>query len=277
MGKKDLRRAKVCQVLSATFYYTLWAEVGAVAALNMTRPTSPEFLSSLVMRNAQPAAYVSILVTLGSSVFQAYLYTCIAQNGQLWSGTMLLFMFPMADLVSGKPTATVVAGREGSFSFGTGLETGLGRRLRLYRQMQLLTDEYNGLLCHFSAAVHTTEIVLAVMCVCGAVRTEGVLAFGQGYLGFWSLMTYLQIINSYAEINRRSKLLLRSLRTCCRGCSGPVGIQDTAQGLRFRRELKSLKELRIRAGSYVFFFDKQLVLNVIGIVLVQSINVLILD
>ena len=107
----------------------------------------------------------------------------------------------------------------------------------------------------------------------GSMRTEGVVALFQAYLAWWGLLTYLQVMNAYAEINRHSRSLLRSFRACSVSviAAGMAGRGNVAI---VNREVRSFRELRIKAGS-VFYFDKQLVPTVIGIVLSQPVNLLV--
>ena len=110
-----------------------------------------------------------------------------------------------------------------------------------------------------------------------------VIALVQAYFGAWLLTSYLQVIKSYSEIYRGSKALLVSLSARCADKNvGSSGGSSVAFGIGagshviIARELKSLTELRIRAGSSVFYFDKQLVLTVIQIVVSQTVGLLLL-
>ena len=129
-------------------------------------------------------------------------------------------------------------------------------QLRIYRCLQLLTADFNGSFATFYGMLHGMIIAFVVLCVYGSVRTEGVMAIVQTYAALWSLFAYLQVINNFAVINQRSKALLNSLGQCCDG------------NKRMSRQLRSYTELRVKGGSSAFYFDKKLVLTVIGIVLI---------
>ena len=180
--------------------------------------------------------------------------------------------------------ATIGSGIQLDANTGTQNSTShLRRELSLYRCLQLLVDEYNGLFDSFQLLIHAASIIVTVLCVFGSLRTEGVIALVQAYFGAWLLTSYLQVIKSYSEIYRGSKALLVSLSARCADKNvGSSGGSSVAFGIGagshviIARELKSLTELRIRAGSSVFYFDKQLVLTVIQIVVSQTVGLLLL-
>ena len=168
----------------------------------------------------------------------------------------------------------------------SGAETLLIARLQTeldtYRCVQLLMDEFNGLFGKLQTASRFTVISFVLFCVYGFFRTEGLMAIVQAYLGLWLFLSWLTAMNIYAEINHESKDLLRSFRTLCSSKinkpEGSLERNTSSSRKRFmgvNRELKSLKELRIIASN--FYFDKQLVLTVIGIVLDNSVSLLLLD
>ena len=115
--------------------------------------------------------------------------------------------------------------------------------------------------------LHAALISFFVFCVYGAVRTDGVMAVGQSYLAVWGFLSYLQLLKRYADINTGSRDLLRSLQVDGSGDYSRIAV----------RELRSMKELRVKGGSSAFYFDNEAVLTTIHIVLNQAVNLLIFD
>ena len=154
--------------------------------------------------------------------------------------------------------------------------TWLEREVRFYRKVQLLTDNFSNLFSHYHLALHLLMITFVVMSVLGSVRTGGFIAIVQAYLGFWVFLTYWQVMNRYADINLGSNILLRCLRDYCSVASHSNlrDLRKARQVTAVRRDLRSMKGLRIQGGSSAFYFDKQLVLTAVGIVFGQSLNLL---
>ena len=104
------------------------------------------------------------------------------------------------------------------------------------------------------------------------MRTSGLFAAVTAYFACMGLVFYLSVANSYAETNRVSRKLLQLLRRACRVSRRNVASQ-TEHRISSQRT-RTLRELRIHAGP-VFFYDKQLVLTTVQIILVQSANLLV--
>ena len=119
-------------------------------------------------------------------------------------------------------------------------------------------------------------IAFTVMCVYGFVRTAGLMAALPAYLGVWCLVTYYQFMNNYAEVHSGSKGVLLSLRACSYGRGGG-GRSGDRRALSIGRELRSLKELRIKVGAAAFHYDKQLVVTVMDLILKQSVSLLMFN
>ena len=141
------------------------------------------------------------------------------------------------------------------------------RALHFYRCTQLLMDEYNRVLASFNGILHAVLISFFVFCVYGAVRTDGVMAIGTAYFAVWGFFTYLQLLKSYTDINTGSQGLLTSIQAQVSGDYSRIGV----------RELRSMRELRVRGGSSTFYFDKEVVLTTLDIVFNQAVNLLIFD
>ena len=190
---------------------------------------------------------------------------------------LFLFMFTMSDLLDSRTDSGdngVVEGRI------------LQMRFRFYCHVQLVTDQFNGLFANFYAPLHAILVTFMISCVYGTVQSDGmILVIVQAYLGFWMLLAYSFVINGYAEVNCSSKNFLwwfQGQRVAGRNSAisfaGRRQIENRDHEKIFKRELRSLnlKELCIRGGSSMFYFDKQLVLTVLEIVLTQSVNLLIM-
>ena len=72
------------------------------------------------------------------------------------------------------------------------------QRLSLYREFQLLTDEYSNLLASYHAMLHGVVVALVTLCVYLFVRTEGMMAALAAYIAIWSLPTYCELMNNYS-------------------------------------------------------------------------------
>ena len=110
MGHVRLSRVNVCVLFFALTYYGLRLLILAMVGLNITRPASPEFLSSLIIWDAgadtgNVAAY--IFTILSSSIFQAYILVCIVQVNSLLYVPIILFMFTMSDFVAIIPYGSI--------------------------------------------------------------------------------------------------------------------------------------------------------------------------
>ena len=86
---------------------------------------------------------------------------------------------------------------------------------------------------------------------------------------FW----YLQVISMYADVHDLSGAVMIAARKVQRS-SNSRGYEVSA-GSVIKRELKAMKGLRVMAGKS-FYFDKQLILNFVDIVLGQAVNALIM-
>ena len=80
-------------------------------------------------------------------------------------------------------------------------------------------------------------------------------------------------MKNYAETNHGSKALLVSLNASW--CGGWRPSRGTSA--RIERQLRSLRELRIKVGSSAFYYDKQLVMTVGDIVLNQAVSLLVMS
>ena len=97
---------------------------------------------------------------------------CVVQITQLLFGIVLFFMFTMSDMVGGQQ-------RQGTKG---GVGANHEARVRLYRELQLLTDEYNNLLASLHGITHGLIASLVTLCVYILVRTEGMMAAVASYL-----------------------------------------------------------------------------------------------
>ena len=156
-----------------------------------------------------------------------------------------------------------------------------GRRLSLFRRLQVLTDEFNKLFNSFHLEIHVVLIAIVSLRVYGSVRTEGLLAFVQTYMGSWMLVLHLQLCNSYGVINHGSEMFFRAIWASCAGSctllvTGSFETSGISSVRAIRRQLRSVRVLCITEGSSTFRYDKRLVLTVVQIVLSQAVTLLLL-
>ena len=248
--------------------------VVAIGALSVSRPSSPQFLSSLFISNVREevdSIWLRATVTLISSTFHVYILICLVQISQLIAGPIVLFMFTISDIAGGQPQSKMGSG-------SSRLQSNPNGGVRLYRELQLLTNEYNNMLALFHAILHGIALSTITLCFYIFVRTEGIMAAFAAYTGMWGLPAYCEMMNDFADILTGSRTFLESLKESGSVRSSGNWMRTGSAGASaaiIRRELRSLRELRIKGGSS-FYFDKKLVLTLIGIILQQSVNLLIL-
>ena len=139
-----------------------------------------------------------------------------------------------------------------------------------YRCCQVHTDAFNRVFGSLNADLHTTVVTIITLSVYCTMRTSWLFAVFTTYFACVCLVFYLSVANSYSETIRVSRTLLQSLKQV--GSNGNVA---TGRGQKItNRRIQALRELRIHAGP-VFFYDKQLVLTTVEIILVQSVNLLV--
>ena len=268
-------RVKLCWLLTMSSFNSFWLVLVAIAALNVVRPSSPEFFSSLFLSSVQQegeSIWLRAMVTLMSSTFQVYVLICYVQVLEPIFGPILLFMFTLSDITGGQKQCKLGA-------CSNRLEAIQNAGIKLYRELQLLTDEYNNLLALFHAVQHGILVTFLTLCVYIFVRTEGIMAALAAYMGIWLLPCYCEIINNYAEIQIGSRTFLESLQETVPVRRSRIWIRTGRAGsvaAIIRGELRSLRELHIKGGSSAFYFDKQLVLTVIHIIVNQSISLLLI-
>lgn len=142
-----------------------------------------------------------------------------------------------------------------------------------YRCCLLQEVAFNRVFSGFNALLHFLCITATIFSVYTAIRSSGLLAAFGVYGAFMALTFYLTMANCYAETNHGSRILLESLqRVCIRGSEGMAFRRDEEIA---RKRIRSLRELRIRA-AFVCYYDKQLILTILQIVLVRSVDLLVM-
>ena len=142
----------------------------------------------------------------------------------------------------------------------------------LLRCLKAQTNGFNDVTATLNGIVHANIIAIVVMYVYGALRTEGFVAVLSAYFGSVTFIAYCMLTRSYGEINEVSKTLIRAAKV---EASVLRLAGERASSKFVQLEMKSMRELRIMAGS-TFYYDKALVLTVIAIIISQSVNLLIL-
>ena len=165
-------RVKLCWLLMTALLTSEWLLLLAITVVSIATPSSPEFLSSLLQEPEGDDILRLFMVLLFSSTLQVYILMCVVQITQLLFGIVLFFMFTMSDMVGGQQ-------RQGTKG---GVGANHEARVRLYRELQLLTDEYNNLLASLHGITHGLIASLVTLCVYILVRTEGMMAAVASYL-----------------------------------------------------------------------------------------------
>ena len=163
-------------------------------------------------------------------------------------------------------------------AFATGPGDADGRKqllaitLHRYRCLQLSVNGFNTVFGSLNAALHAEMIVAIVFFVYGMARSDGATRIFMAYLVLESITWYPKVISMFAEIHSGSRAHIELAKRA--GWSSGIQTKNTVGSLA-KRELRTMKELRITAGG-MFYFDKPLVLNFIDIVLGQTVNLLIM-
>ena len=149
----------------------------------------------------------------------------------------------------------------------------LEKKLESYRCYELHTINFNQVYNLFNAYAHPACMVVAICSIYGAVRTSGVLAAVAANWAFMGLAICLPWVGSYAKINQESRAVLGSLRRAwSRDVRGTGHFDRKTSG----RKLRSMRELRISTAGSRYYYDKALVLTTVGIILVQSVDLLVM-
>ena len=151
-------------------------------------------------------------------------------------------------------------------------EARLETAIRLYRCLCIHVGGFNDVFGALNRMLHGAAITFVIFCVYGSLRTEGALSVAIAYWGTFTLVCYQLTVTKYAESNGASNAFLVRVRTAWSVCSGR---QRSRHRKRIGREIGSMREVRIQAGS-TFYYDMTLVLTVFEVVLVQSVNLLIM-
>ena len=99
------------------------------------------------------------------------------------------------------------------------------------------------------------------------------MAFALAYLGLASFVIFCVFVGYTGEINQVSKSLQERMRQMA--SAEPIGDWKLFRKI-VEREIRSMRELRIMAGS-TFFYDKPMLLTAADIVLGQSVNLLVMN
>ena len=96
---------------------------------------------------------------------------------------------------------------------------------------------------------------------------------GVSHVGLAIFVTYGAVVRGYGEVNSASIVLLEVAQRAALMLDLVAG--RCASGRVVDREVRCLNPLRIKGGT-TFYYDSQLVLTIVEIMLVQSVNLLII-
>ena len=135
-------------------------------------------------------------------------------------------------------------------------------------------SDFNGFYAPSLGILHAITATGVAYCVYGAARAEAAFALFFGYMAVLWICAYLLVLNMFAELNAASKNLLTLFGAALSSICCWADIQEHQDYNSLGGEWKSLTDLRVRAGS-MFYFDRQLVVNFIDVILNESANLLI--
>ncbi|CAG7827074.1 unnamed protein product [Allacma fusca] len=138
-------------------------------------------------------------------------------------------------------------------------------KISIYRQVYLLTREFNETYRHLFPVLKSLWAAVIVLTFYGAIRFHGVVSFTLLIFGLNCAIVFAFMFGVFAEINKRWKILLHSWR---KQVQSNMGI--------YRKTLDSLTEQRIFIGN-LYFVDKLMVLTLCKVISDVAINVLLLN
>ena len=291
---KSKFRLQSCRLLMMTIRFSCWAVVVANTLLNVARPTSHLFLSSLITTNS---TYFETVARPIAIAFQVYLLTAAIEIIPLVESSFMLFVFTMPILLQHlvwvltiwfhecnnlaltiliyrldverqeqlKPNATKVRCKD---------YARIENVVHRYRCFQLISIAFNSVYTLYNALLHAAATGGISILVFGAIRGEGLISILSAYLGLQLLLGYLLVISTHAEISRLSKCVLLAAPRAWSRASGQTRIKNVA-GEILKRKLVTMVELHVKAASF-FYFDKPLVLSFANVVFILSANLLIM-
>lgn len=95
----DVNSVKIFKLLMCLVYFTIRIIAMGIFGLNVGRPASPEFLSSMIIGKYDCGPWGNFLVILLSSSFQLYALTTFASLIVIWTGHALFSIFSLAELL----------------------------------------------------------------------------------------------------------------------------------------------------------------------------------
>ena len=120
------------------------------------------------------------------------------------------------------------------------------RLLRLYRSLDLLTEEFHRAFGMIYIGSHYGVMCIAMFCIYGAIRLDGILSIALGLIGS-NLLVFLAVLTSQlGQINHSSKGTLEAIekRPAMLYCMG-----KQAESKWLRREVLGLRDLRVRKSA----------------------------
>ncbi|CAG7669557.1 unnamed protein product [Allacma fusca] len=131
---------------------------------------------------------------------------------------------------------------------------------KIYGALRLLFGEATSSMSLFVFITKMQLIAMAIYGIYGVIRLDGIISYMMGVNALLRVIILPIMLSKLAEIHVRSMHLLE---------------QVSIRGNLDRKIIKSLPLLRFQFGS-MYYADKQMVLTVIQIILVNSANLLIL-
>ncbi|CAG7821531.1 unnamed protein product [Allacma fusca] len=240
------KEIKTCEQLLKTVH-TCWIfNIIFFPMLCIFRPSSPEQLSSLF---SDPVSWKARLV---GTIFQAY-YTYSYASVVMFLGCYVgLFLFPMLVVIS-ESSARTASFTKATLKYPANI-------FKIYRALRLLFGEATSSVSLILYIAKMQLITMAIYGIYGVIRLDGIISYMMGVSASMSMIILPLLLSKLGEFHVASMHLLE---------------QVSKRGNLDRKILKSLPLLRFQFGS-MYYADKQMVLTIIQIVLVNSANLLIL-
>ena len=140
--------------------------------------------------------------------------------------------------------------------------------------MLILVREFNDIFGIIYGAIHVLDVIIVAWCAYAMVRLQGFIAFTMGAFGLNVIVITMGIINALASVSYGSRKVLKNMKT--ESCMDRGGNYWGMRSYRAaQRDVIHLRDLRIWFGSS-FYYDKEIVLTTLQIMLQGSVNLILL-
>ena len=96
LATHDSKELKICKMMLLMLRYSFYTVDGSYAVMSILRPSSPEYLSSLVTHTTEPIKPAGVFF---SFLFQAYVTVLSTEPSNVLLGLLAIFMFSTTEFL----------------------------------------------------------------------------------------------------------------------------------------------------------------------------------